>query len=449
MGLNALDIYKLLPKTNCGKCGCPTCLAFAMKLTTKKADIEECSDISSESREALLEATTPPIQLITVSNQKESVSVGHETVLFRHEKAFFNPTLLGVEVGDNLELEKLKELIDKIETYRFERVGEELKIELIAVSSKTGNKEKFVRTIRETRKLSGKPFILIAETIEMLEAGLEASPGEQILIYDRGHNDLSLLDKIAKKYKCAVVVSGESLSALSDFSRRFKSSGIKDMVLEIPEGTLYSKLANLTQIRRLAVKTNFRPLGFPVVLYINEENPFKSGINAALGITKYASIIILSELNYWQLLPLVVLRQNIYTDPQKPLQVEPGLYGVGEPKAGSPLIVTTNFSLTYFTVSGEIEAGGIPAHLLIVETEGMSVLTAWAAGKFTPAQIAAAVKKLKPEGKLNHRKLIIPGYVAVLSGDLEEELPDWEILVGPNEAADLPTYFKKTWIPAE
>jgi len=449
MGLNALDIYKILPKTNCGKCGCPTCLAFAMKLTTKKASIDECPDIAPEARKSLLEATTPPIRLVTVSSDKESVSAGHETVLFRHEKAFFNPTLIAIEVSDDLGLEELKARVNKIEAYRFERVGEELKVEMIAVVSKSGEAEKFAGAVREIRKISPKPVLLIARETEILEAGLNVYPDEHMLIYSRDGQDFSRFAELAKKYNCSLVVSGGTLSELAEATQQLKCLGINDLVLKIPEGGLNADLSNLTQIRRLAIKENCRPLGFPTVLFIDNKDPFRGGIKASLGIVKYASIIVLSHLHYWQLLSLVVLRQNIYTDPQKPLQVEPGLYGVGEPKADSPLIVTTNFSLTYFTVSGEIEAGGIPAHMLIVEAEGMSVLTAWAAGKFTSAQIAAAVKKMKPEEKLNHRKLIIPGYVAVLSGDLEEELPDWEIRVGPNEAADLPTYFKKTWNPVK
>ncbi len=448
MGLNALDIYKLLPKTNCGKCGCPTCLAFAMKLTTKKASIEDCPDISPQAKASLLEATTPPIKLVTLGSGREARSIGHETVLFRHEKTFFNPTLIAVEIGDDLDMQEIKKLVNKIETYKFERVGEELRIEMIALSSKRGKKERFVETVKEIRKISSKPLLLIVKETEILEAALEVSP-QNTLIYSRDNKDFAVLAELSKKFASPLVISGKSLSDLAERSKRFKEMGIDNLVLEVPEGSLKSNLADLTQIRRLAIKENFRPLGFPAILFINDQDSFKAGIKASLGILKYASILVLPDLKYWQFLSLLVVRQNIYTDPQKPLQVEPGLYGIGEPKTGSPLIVTTNFSLTYFTVSGEIEAGGMPAHMLIVEAEGMSVLTAWAAGKFTPAQIAAAVKKYKPEEKLGHKKIIIPGYVAVLSGDLEEELPDWEIMVGPNEAADIPAYFKKIWNPVK
>jgi len=276
-----------------------------------------------------------------------------------------------------------------------------------------------------------------------MEAGLKALDGESPLVYGADATNWQAMAALAKKYGAALAVIADSLDGLADLTEKIKATGVEDMVLHPAAHTMSGSLALNTQIRRLAIKKNFRPLGYPTIALCGDANPGRESILAAQAIAKYAGFIVLNHFAPETFYPLLVLRQNIYTDPQKPIQVQPGLYEINSPKPEDPVLVTTNFSITYFSVANEVEGSGLPAWLVVADAEGMSVLTAWAAGKFDAERIAKSVKQFNVADKVSRKRIVIPGHVAVLSGELEEELPDWEVRVGPREAVDIPAFMKQ------
>jgi len=458
--LTGLDIYKLLPKTNCGKCGSPTCLAFAMRLAQKKAALEECPDVSEEAKAILVAAAEPPIRTVILGEDENKVELGGETVLFRHDKTFYHPCGLGVILSDNLSPEKLGEELGKFNRLEMERVGQRVRLEFIYLRNESGNKDKFVPAIEEIQKQTKAVLILESKNLEILEEGLKTVKDNRILISETNENNYEKMVELAKKYNTGLIVETVDLEKASHLTSKIVALGVRDLVLRLGNTNLAQSLSELTQIRRLALKKNFRPLGYPVLVFAdgrsvaeamerkqltNQGDDFETILQAGTYISKYASIIIFPKIEPWQFLPLSALRQNIYTDPQKPVAVEAKLYSIGgEAGNKSPLLVTTNFSLTYFSVEPEIVNSKVASWLLVVDADGLSVMTAWAAEKFTPEKIVEAIKKFEIETKVAHRKIVIPGYVAVMSGKLAD-LSGWEVLVGPREAAGIPKYLKSTW----
>jgi acetyl-CoA decarbonylase/synthase complex subunit gamma len=452
MALSGLQIYKLLPQTNCKKCGFPTCLAFAMKLAAKQAELAACPDVTEASKSQLEAASTPPIRLVTVASETAKVEAGNETVFYRHEKTFYHRPGLFIRVKDTEPAETLKAKIAEADAYAVDYVGIKLGVDGFAVEAASGNEATFAQAIAAVRGASHKPLILIAPQPEVMAAGVKAATGTRPLLYAADPENWQKMAEIAKGAKAPLAVrpaagNGEALSQLAELTTALKAAGVEDLVLDPLARGLGSSLDAATQIRRLALKKNFRPLGYPTIAFPGEAGSGDELVSAAQHIAKYAGFVVMESFDPTALYPLLVLRQNIYTDPQKPIQVLPGLYEINAPNADSPVMVTTNFSITYFAVNNEVEGSGWPAWLLVADAEGMSVLTAWAAGKFDADRIAKAAKTTGVEGKINHRRLIIPGQVAVLSGELEESLPGWEIMVGPKEAVDLPAYLKVMWAP--
>ncbi len=448
MALTGLQIYKLLPQTNCKECGFPTCLAFAMKLAAKQAELAACPYVSDEAKAQLESAAAPPIRLVTVSNNGAKVEVGNETVLFRHEKTFYHPPGLFVRVRDSQPLDEVRRIAEAVATYAVEYVGIDLALDGMAVECESGRPEIFQECVAAVSETTHKPMILIGNEPASLEAGLAAasrSPRARPLLYAADTGNWQDMAALAKNARVPLAVrSQDGLDELAQLVERIKGVGVEDLVLDPGPRDFAGSLIRMTQIRRLALKRNFRTLGFPMITFPGQgvEHPDDEAILASQHIVKDGSFIVLDHFSPAMAYPLLVLRQNIYTDPQKPIQVQPGLYEINDPTADAPLMVTTNFSITYFSVANEIDGSGIPGWLLVADAEGMSVLTAWAAGKFDATTIAKAVKTTGVADKINHRKLIIPGHVAVLSGELEDELPGWEILVGPREAVDLPGFLK-------
>lgn len=444
MALTGLEIYKHLPKTNCKKCGFPTCLAFAMALAGKKTSLDKCPDITEEAKIALESASAPPMATIIIGEGENRAEIGGETVLFRHEKTFYHPCAIGVTLSDLLEKEKAVQRIEKVNKLRFERVGILLKVNLIAISNESNSADKFSAAVRNATEKSNLPLILISDNPSAIEAGLKICGDRKPLIYAAKENNYEGMVELAKKYFCPLAIYGRNLQELDSLSQKVIASGIKDIVLDPGSGGLARCVEDFTQIRRLALKRGYRPFGFPVIALVKDSDRFQEVSKAATCIAKYANIVVVDRIEPEEILPLITLRQNIYTDPQKPIMVEPKLYEVGTPNENSPLLVSTNFSLTFFTVQPEIEASKVPSYLLIVESEGLSVLTAWAAEKFTAEGIVEAMKKAEVEKKLSHKKVIIPGYVAVMKAKLEE-LSGWEVLVGPKEGSGIPKYLKEIW----
>ena len=453
MALSGIQIYKLLPKTNCKECGFPTCLAFAMKLAAKQVELSACPYVSEESKKQLAESSQPPIRLISVKAGGYEIKAGNETVLFRHEKTFFNRPGIFVKVKASEGEEAIKARVGVEDAFKVNYVGIDLNVDGFAVEADGGD---FAGAVKAVRSATKRPLILVGKDPAALGAGLGvlsssslpssgqaiAGQAESALLYAADSTNWEAMTELAKQHHASLAVSAESLDALADLTEKAKGKGLEDIVLDLKAAGLGPRLALSTQTRRLALKSNFRPLGYPIITFV-EGGDGRDTIAAAQAIAKYAGFIVLDRFAPELVYPLLVLRQNIYTDPQKPIQVQPAIYEINNPKPESPVLVTTNFSITYFSVANEVEGSGLPAWLVVCDAEGMSVLTAWAAGKFDAERIAKTIKGFNVADKVSKKRVVIPGHVAVLSGELEAELPDWEIRVGPREAVDIPAFMKQ------
>ncbi len=444
MALSGIQIYKLLPQTNCKECSFPTCLAFAMKLAAKQVELSACPYVSEESKVQLAESSAPPIRLVTLKAAEHEVKAGNEVVMFRHEKTFYNKPGLFVRVSDDQPLDEIKAKAKACCDYKVAYVGMDLTLDGVAVRCVSGDAATFSAAVSAAREVSNHPLILISSDPKIVEAGLRAIDGEHPLICGADDSNWETMADLAKQHAAALVVRGETLDALAELTEKLRSKGAEDLVLDTAGRDLVTTLTQATQIRRLALKKNFHALGYPVIAFpCDAPDPARESLLAANSIIKYAGFIVLETATPEAVYPLLVLRENIYTDPQKPIQVQPGLYEINAPKPESPVLATTNFSITYFSVANEVEATGMPAWLLVTDAEGMSVLTAWAAGKFDAERIAKAVKQFNVADKVSRKQIVLPGHVAVLSGELEGELPGWEVKVGPREAVDLPSFMKQ------
>jgi acetyl-CoA decarbonylase/synthase complex subunit gamma len=443
MALSGIQIYKLLPQTNCKDCGFPTCLAFAMKLAAKQAELAACPHVSEESKAQLEESAAPPVRLVTLSADGREAKAGNETVMFRHEKTFYNPPGLFIRLYDDMSVGALKAKAQEIADYGVDYVGMTLTVDGFAVQA-TGAGVVFAEAVQAILEVAHRPLILIAEAPEVMAKGLEAADDMKPLIYGATPDNWQAFADLAKAHKAPIAIRANALSKLAELTEKIKEFGVPDIVLDHGVRDMASSLALQTQLRRLALKQNFRTLGYPIIAFPGEctDDEALAAVAATQAIAKYAGFVVLEQFSPATIYPLLVLRQNIYTDPQKPIQVQPGIYEINDPGPDAPAMVTTNFSITYFSVANEIDGSGMPGWLVVADAEGMSVLTAWAAGKFDAERIAKDVKRFGLADKINHKSLILPGHVAVLSGELEEELPGWDILVGPREAVDLPAYLK-------
>jgi len=445
MALTGLEIYKLLPQTNCKECSFPTCLAFAMKLAAKQAELKACPYVSEESKAKLEAASAPPIRLVEIAGDDGKLAVGNETVLFRHEKTFFHRPGLFLRLKDNQPLEELKKQAAAADAYKADYVGIPLVLDGFAVEA-CGDPAAFAAAVQAVRSVSKKPLILLASAPDAAKAGLEAAAGTRPLLHAANAGNWQAMAEVAKAAKVPLAVRADTLDELAALTESLAKAGLEDLVLDPGVTGPKDSLEKLTWIRRLALKKNLRALGFPMITFPGAGGKADEVLLAAEHIAKYAGFIVLETFDPARLYGLLVLRQNIYTDPQKPIQVQPGLYEINNPKDTSPVLVTTNFSITYFAVANEVEGSGWPAWLVVTDAEGMSVLTAWAAGKFDSERIAKAVKTVGVENKVAHRKVIIPGQVAVLSGELEGDLSGWTIMVGPREAVDIGAFLKAMWV---
>ena len=444
MGLSGLAIYKLLPKTNCKECGFPTCLAFAMKLAARQAELSACPYVSQAAKAELDAASAPPIRLVTIGTGERKIEVGNETVLFRHEKTFYHQPGFFYRLRDTDPAEAFATKLNAIARYKVDRVGMTLRVDGVAIENKSSDVATYAARVGQAVS-SGLAVILISDNPAALAAALKVAQGTSPLIYAVQDGNMDALATLALQYTVPLAVRGTGdLDSLADLTQKLDAKGVKDLVLDPGTRGWGDSLAMATQLRRLALKKNLRAVGYPTITFPGEgaASADEEALLAAQSVAKYAGVIVLDHFDPALLYPLLTLRQNIYTDPQKPIQVSPGLYEIGNPKPESPLLVTTNFSLTYFSVAGEVEGSGIPAWLLICDAEGMSVLTAWAAGKFDAERIAKAVNTCGVTSKINHKKIVIPGFVSSISGELEEELPGWQVMVGPREAIGIPSFLK-------
>ena len=449
MALTGIEIFKKLPKTNCGECGVPTCLAFAMKLAAGQAELGACPYVSEQAKSELQEASAPPIRPLSIGTGDQALKLGGETVMFRHEKRFVSPTGIAVLVSDKMSDSEVDSRLKKLGELKYERVGLKLQADLVAVKAESGDPAKFEGLVKKVKdRLDGKGVVLMSDDPKVLSAGAKVMADRKPLLYAATKANADAMAQLAKETSAPLAVKAGSLDELVELTTKLTAAGLKDLVLDSGARTPRKVLEDQVVMRRAALVKKFRPLGFPTITFPCEMtgDPLKETLLASMLVAKYAGIVVLSDLNGHSLFPLLVERMNIFTDPQRPMATSEGIYEIGGPNENSPVLVTSNFSLTYFIVSGEIEGSRVPSWLLVKDTEGLSVMTAWAAGKFGAELIAPFVKKCGIADKVKHRKLIIPGYAAVISGELEEELPDWKIQIGPREASHIPA-FVKMWKP--
>ena len=438
MALKGLDIFKLTPKTNCKECGNPTCMAFAMKVAQGAIPVEKCPHMSEEALAQLSEATAPPMKSIKVGAGDAEHKLGGETVLFRHEKTFVSENLFAVSVCKGCVDEKLPE-IEKID---YERIGERMYVE--ALNLEYTDKDSYVELVK---KVSGKGKLLILEVqdAEAAEAALEVCADQKPILNGATPDNYAQFVEIAKKHGVVLGVGAPDLDQLYDTVAAIEGLGYKELVLDVTGASIKGAFAGAVQVRRAALKNNDRTFGYPSIVNVKKLAPGDANMQTALAtlfVIKYGSIIIMEDMKYAQALPLYGLRQNIYTDPQKPMKVAPGIYSLNGADENSVCVTTVDFALTYFVVSGELERSGVPCNFLISDAGGYSVLTAWAAGKFSAGSIAKFIQEQDIENKIKSRTLIIPGKAAVLKGELEERLPGWTVVVAPNEATNLVKFMK-------
>ncbi|MBT3389633.1 MAG: acetyl-CoA decarbonylase/synthase complex subunit gamma [Chloroflexi bacterium] len=441
MALSGIQIYKLLPQTNCKDCEFPTCLAFAMKLAAKQVELSLCPHVSEEAEAQLSEASAPPVRPFALKSNGYEVKAGNEVVLFRHEKTFYSHPGLFLRVYDSQSADDIQAKIKPADAYKVDYVGINLEMSGLAVQAAGGD---FAAAVKVVREASHRPLILIGEP-DALKAGLAVLDGsEKVMLCHATSENWEAMAALAKEADAALSIAADNLDEMIELSKKIVDAGVKNIVLSPTQRGFRGTLVANTTARRMAIKSSFRPLGFPIINFPGDAGDAATEVVlAGQAIGKYAGFIVLDHFTPEAVYPLLVLRENLYTDPQKPIQVQPGVYEINNPGPDTPVLVTTNFSITYFSVANEVESAGVPAWLLVTEAEGMSVLTAWAAGKFDAEVIAKDVKRFNVADKVSTKKIVLPGHTAVLSGELEEELPDWEVKVGPREAVDLPAYMKQ------
>ena len=441
MALKGLDIFKLTPKTNCKDCGNPTCMAFAMKVASGALPIEKCPHMSAEALSTLSEATAPPMKSYKVGE----LALGGETVLSRHEKTLVSKTLYAVQVCDCMDAAKQDEVLAGISKVDYERISERMYVEMVYVRHSADKAPADYAALVSKAKALGRPLVLSCTDVEAMKAGVEAAAGCEIIVNGATADNYADMSAVATGAKALLGVRAESLEQLHEVVEKLEAAGNKNLILDVGEASVKDAYANAVQIRRAALKDGDRTFGYPSIVNVASLSNGDAHLEAALRslfTCKYGSIVICSEMTYAKALPLYGLRQNIFTDPQKPMKVAPGIYPINGADENSPCCLTVDFALTYFLVSGELERSKMPVNLLISDASGMSVLTAWAAGKFSSSSIKKFFDEFDINNKIKSRALIIPGKVAVMKGEIQDKLPEWSVIVGTTEAVQLVKYLR-------
>ncbi len=442
MALKGLDIFKLTPKTNCKECGSPTCMAFAMKVAQGAVDITKCPHMSDDALATLSEATAPPMKTIKVGTGDAEYTLGGETVLFRHEKTYVSKSRYAVSIScceENMDAK-----LEAAKVVDYDRIGERMHVEMLYLDycgdcTPEGYAE-FVKKAAE----SGKTLVLNCTNVDVAKAALDVCKDSKPILDGADASNYEAMSKLATEAGVVLGVRGADINELYDTVAAIEKLGNKNLVLNVGTASIKDAFATTVQIRRAALKNTDRTFGYPSIVNVGALAPGDSAMQAALAslfTVKYGSIIVMESMNYAQALPLYGLRQNVFTDPQKPMKVEPGIYALNGADENSVCLTTVDFALTYFVVSGELERSGVPCNLVISDAGGLSVLTAWAAGKLSSTSVSKYIIE-NVEPKVKSRKLIIPGKVAVLKGDIEAKLPGWEVIVAPNEAVQLVKFLK-------
>jgi acetyl-CoA decarbonylase/synthase complex subunit gamma len=461
--LSPLDVYRLLPKTNCGECGERNCLALATKVVNREIPLENCRPLlkqeNEKAYEQLKELLKPAVKEVVVGVGEKAVKIGGKLVVYRHEFAYFNPTAIAIDVSDEMPENEIISRVNRTEQFCFEYIGQKLKLNMIAVRSTSNNLDKFGSTVEKVAEKTQLPLMLCSSNPKTLEAGLAAIPKSRPLLYAATSENWKELAELARKYDCPLTVSApNNLSLLKSLAKTLLHYGVEDLVLDpgtFPSNGLADTLSNFTLIRMAACKEGdevfgFPLLGVPMTAWLDRNNvseelaKWREAYLAAMLMIRYADVLILHSVDGWSLLPLVILRQNIYTDPRRPVAVAEGLKIFGNPDQNSPVMFTANFALTYYTVASDLEKAKVNAYLLVVDTEGIAVDSAVAGRKLTAEKVAEALRKSGVETKVKHRKLIIPGKAAHLSREIEEQ-SGWQVLIGPKDSSDIPKFLQEKW----
>ena len=439
MAVKGLDIFKLSPKKNCKECGSPTCMAFCMKVAQGALPITKCPYMSPEAIALLSEATAPPMKTLEIAGHK----LGGETVLFRHEKTLVSRNLFAVSISTEMDDAAVDAKIEELKKVDYERIGEREYVEFVTVRN-CGDNARFVELAKKAAVLE-RGVILETADAEAAKAAVEAIKDVKPVVNGVNKDNLEAMNEIAKTYGIVLGVQGADLNELHDTVEALEKAGNKDLLIDVTGATIKETFGNAVQIRRAALKDNDRTFGYPSIVDLSKLCGTEYHLATALASVftlKYGSIIIMPRMTYAEALPLYGLRQNIYTDPQKPMKVAPGIYPINGAGPDDPCALTVDFALTYFLVSGELERSKVPINLLITDASGMSVLTAWAAGKFSSTTVKKFFDEFDIASKINNRTLIIPGKVAVMKGEIQDKLPDWNVVVGTREAVELVKYLK-------
>ena len=441
MALKGLDIFKLSPKKNCKECGSPTCMAFCMKVAQGAISIDKCPYFSEDAKAMLNEATAPAMKTITFGKDHK---LGGETVMFRHEKTLVNKNLYSVPVCTCMTEEEVDKKLADMAKIDYERIGERMYVETIFVRNAGTDAAAYTKLV-EKAAATGRDLILECWDVECAKAALAVCKDSKPILDGATPANWEAMNEVAKENGVVLGVWAESISDLYDTVKKLEAAGNKNLVLDVTGKTAKETLANAVLVRRTAIKDGDRSFGYPSIVNLSKlcgGDMHLETAYAAMFTEKYASIIVLDNMTYAQALPLYGLRQNIFTDPQKPMKVESKIYPLNGADENSPCALTVDFALTYFLVSGELERSNQPVNLIITDASGMSVLTAWAAGKFSSTSVKKTFADLDIENKIKNRTLIIPGKVAVMKGEIAEKLPGWNVVVGPTEAVQLPKYMK-------
>ena len=444
MALKGLDIFKLSPKKNCKECGCPTCMAFSMKVAQGVVDIAACPYFAPEALAKLSAATEPPMKTIKVGAGDAELSLGGETVLFRHEKTFVSRTRYAMSLCTCMDDETVAQKLEDIKKVDYERIGERMFVEMVYVNYSADGKQDYVELVKKAAE-TGRILILDCKDAEIAKAALEVCKDGKPILNGADASNYEAMNAVATAAGVVLGVSGADLSEIHDTVEKLEGLGNKNLVIDVTGADVKETFKNAVQIRKAAIKDGDRTFGYPSIVNLHKiaaGDLHKQAALLSLFTMKYGSVIVAEHIGYAEALPLYGLRQNLFTDPQKPMKVEPGVYPLNGADENSVCLTTVDFALTYFLVSGELERSGVPVNLIINDAGGLSVLTSWAAGKFSSSSIAKFFQEQDIEGKIKSRKLIIPGKVAVLKGELEAKMPGWEIIIAPNEAVQLVKFMK-------
>lgn len=441
MALTGMQIYKNLPKTNCKECGLPTCMAFAMQVASKQRSLSDCPQLSEEASDTLSEASAPPMKLVKIGAGDTTFEIGQETVMYRHEEKFHRPTGIAVVIPGTLSDADAAGRIDTINSRKYERVGAELKVSLAAIDVESAADPAARAKIGEK---SDVPLVLMASSKDKLKSAVDAVKNLRPLIYCADAGNIDDFAATAAEAKLPLAIRGKDLEELADLTGKAKEKGVEEIVLAFSGNNPGATVRDMTIARRAALRKQFRPLGYPAMVELDGESPEMETVLAASSAAKYGGIVLVRGAEPWELLPIMTCVQDVYTDPQVPNTVEAKLYEIGNTHDNSPVLFTTNFSLTYFSVAGEVERSKVPTFICVVDTEGLGVLNAYAGDKISAEKVVKAIDAQGVADKVKHRKLIIPGLLPIFRAEIEDTSPWKEVIIGPENAREIPAFLTKS-----